>query len=84
MATYYKIEALIEKTTEKAVMINVDVELCNLEKVVKKAIWLPKSVLKNGAAPEWIMTKKGAELMNSFSMGSGAVIRTELEEVVIN
>ena len=56
------------KETEKAVMLEMTIELTYTEKSVKRTFWAPKSMLN----VEWFIDKKVAEVMAEFS-GQGAV-----------
>ena len=65
----------IEKETEKAVVLLVTVDFCDIERDQSTLVWLPKSVLKNGQALGWILTKKLAEVeasAKSAKLGSVA------------
>lgn len=81
---YYKISDLVERETDKAVMIKVDFDICNLEKTVTWSIWLPKSLLKNGYAPSWFLAKKieqaEREIYDRFH--TGGLIETEFTEFI--
>lgn len=82
MTRYFQIPK-IEKETEKAVAFNIEIELCNLERTVQRLCWIPKSMIKNGAVPGWLLEKKGIEIITSYPQGSGATIMTELAEIEV-
>jgi len=70
---YYNVKPFIQKETEKAVMIAVNVDVCNIERNVTRNFWFPKSQMKNGYAAEWFLNKKIAEtkeqIYNQFNTG---------------
>lgn len=54
------------KETEKAVGLEVVGEIPNLETSFKRIIWIPKSVMRDGKVPGWIIEKKIAEMKDAF------------------
>lgn len=55
----------VVRETEKAIMVEVEVELANLDKTTREGIWMPKSVLNDdGDAPGWMLRKKVDEMLN--------------------
>lgn len=76
---YYEVASKITKETEKAVMIDVPVEIPNIEKTVSRGLWIPKSMLREGHAPEWFLQKKMDEISEEIydRFHTGALIFPE-------
>jgi hypothetical protein len=58
------------RETEKAILVNVQIELCNIEKVVDRDMWLPKSMVTNY---KFVMNKIN-ELFDTFPAGTGCCL----------
>ncbi|TQE40973.1 hypothetical protein SC1000_08480 [Aggregatibacter actinomycetemcomitans] len=54
-----------KKESEKAMMFIANVELFDGEKK-KVNVWIPKSQMKNGYAPEWLVRSKMQEIEAKF------------------
>lgn len=57
--------------TEKAVLCNASMEIyiaaSSMARGHKEGVWFPKSLLRDGAAPGWLLLKKSAELMKNWN-----------------
>ena len=62
----------IKRETEKAVLVTVKIELCNIEREVSRDVWFPKSQLdKDGNPNEWIVARKWEELRDELEARHG-------------
>jgi hypothetical protein len=52
------------KETEKAFAYEADLFHCSLKKSKKALVWLPKSQVKDGQAPEWLVLRKMEDAIN--------------------
>jgi hypothetical protein len=59
----------VVRETEKAVAIAVEIDLVNMERTVSRLAWFPKSVLRDGAAPGWMIRNKINDLMGESPLG---------------
>ncbi|MCW5323634.1 hypothetical protein D5039_21535 [Verminephrobacter aporrectodeae subsp. tuberculatae] len=48
----------VVRETDNAVAIKIIVEYCDFERNKTVIAWIPKSFLRDGAAPGWMLTKK--------------------------
>lgn len=67
-------QVAIARETEKAVAVEADVEIANLEKSTRRTLWIPKSVMKDGGVPGWILDKKVQEMKSEFPYGAGVIV----------
>ena len=82
---YYKISHLIEKETEKALLIAVNVDLYNIERDVKRTFWFPKSQMQDGFAAWWLLGKKIKEIESEFiynNQTGGGMVDTDFSEFI--
>lgn len=56
------------RETEKALAVEVILEFCDVEKIVDKMIWIPKSLVKDNSVPGWFVIKKLNELLEEYRM----------------
>jgi len=64
---YHKILG-IEKETEKAIAVKLVLDFCDVEKTQNKLLWIPKSLIKDGAVQGWYVTKKMQEILDEYRM----------------
>lgn len=64
----------VARESEKAVAITVRIDLCDIERDITRLVWLPKSQLKDGAAPGWLLLAKRAELRDELRNAGSAII----------
>lgn len=58
---YHTLENLVRET-EKAAAISISFETVHTEKIIRRLLWLPKSLLKDARAPGWFLLKKVDEI----------------------
>jgi len=56
----------IAKETAKAIAVKASFDAYDVERTVHRLVWIPKSLIKNGAVPGWWMAKKIDELKHEF------------------
>ena len=57
---------LIERETEKAVAVNATLTREATDEVISRMVWFPKSQLKNGQAPGWLINAKLKRLLSGI------------------
>lgn len=62
----YHTLAKVVKETEKAVAVEAVLDFCDVEKYSHKMLWIPKSLIKNGAVQGWFVIKKIEELLDEY------------------
>ena len=68
------------RETEKAVCIEVEYDLTNIEKNVTRSMWIPKSLISDDVIPVWFVNKKLDEIELAL-VGTGAMLVTRFETV---
>lgn len=58
--SYHKVNVI--KETDKAVGVPVHVDYADAEKSVQDLVWVPKSALRDGHAPGWLLNKRLDEI----------------------
>lgn len=81
---YYKISHLIERETEKALMIKVNVDLYNLERDIIWSIWIPKSLTVNGHVAGGFLQRKIEEAQQEVYLRykTGGKIDTNFDDFI--
>jgi hypothetical protein len=75
--------ARIDEETEKAVGIKVTFDLCDVEKDAARTLWFPKSMMKDGKFPGWMICKKFYEAGDELrARNLGSVLDPEFSEIV--
>lgn len=66
---YHEIE--IERETEKAVAVKVCFDAYNVERDVVRLAWIPKSLLRDGKAPGWVLLDRANKIEEELKRYGG-------------
>ena len=66
-----EINGKIRRETEKAVAITITFVCVHTDQAVNRLMWIPKSLVRNGAVSEWFFNKKIEEMKSEFSNYGG-------------
>jgi hypothetical protein len=59
------------KETEKAVQVKVLIDLYDIEKVIHRTAWIPKSQIRDGRPTAWILARKREDLELEAPLNAG-------------
>jgi len=56
----------VEKETDKALAVKINLDSYNIERDFKRLLWIPKSLVKDLTVPGWFIIRKVRELIDGF------------------